>query len=94
MMVKVPSTNPGSYEAGEKTDEARGSSFLSWLGDDAREVDPKELEARLRSVPNVLALEEHIKLAFKSRRDYMLLSNKCLFILDKKGFTGKKLVST
>eukprot|EP00961_Rhodomonas_salina_P256657 3468008-Rhodomonas_salina.2 len=52
MMVKVPSTNPGSYEAVPKTDfEAKQSTicdnFLSWIGDDATEVDPKELEARL-----------------------------------------------
>eukprot|EP00287_Rhodomonas_sp_CCMP768_P017445 CAMPEP_0202822970 /NCGR_PEP_ID=MMETSP1389-20130828/11442_1 /ASSEMBLY_ACC=CAM_ASM_000865 /TAXON_ID=302021 /ORGANISM="Rhodomonas sp., Strain CCMP768" /LENGTH=832 /DNA_ID=CAMNT_0049495939 /DNA_START=1 /DNA_END=2499 /DNA_ORIENTATION=+ len=90
MSITVPSTNPGSYTSGPKQEET--GAFLNWLGDDAKKVDPRELEARLRTDPNVLAANERIELAFKSRRDHMLLSNQRLFVLDRRGITGKKVV--
>jgi hypothetical protein len=68
MLIKVPSTNPGTYSPGPKTDEKGVSGFMSWLGDDAREVDARELEQRLKTCPAVLAPDERVEMAFKSGR--------------------------
>lgn len=93
----LPSNNAAGesvapFSKGPKTDPGALSSFLNWLGDDAHEVDPLELEQRLKTSPPVLEQDERVELAYKSGRDHMILSSKRLFLLDKRGFTGKKCV--
>ena len=91
MKVVLPSPNT-PYTSGPKTDETKVQGFFNWLGDDATEVDPKELEERLKTSPVVLAADEHVEMAFKSGRDCIIFSTKRLFILDKRGITGKKVL--
>mmetsp|Transcript_50624 Transcript_50624/g.123432 ORF Transcript_50624/g.123432 Transcript_50624/m.123432 type:complete len:808 (+) Transcript_50624:60-2483(+) len=94
MQVTVPSTNPGTYGTGVLTQDTQNNvnAFMNWMGSNAQQVDPRELEQRLRTAPPVLAPDERIEMAFRCGRDYTLLSSKRFIRVDPRGVTGKKVV--
>jgi len=65
--------------------------FLNWIGDDARAIDPKEVDQQLHSVNPMLQEDEHVVMAFKSGRDTMVFSTKRVLIIDVQGLSGKKV---
>lgn len=67
------------------------SNFLSYLGDDQRTIDANELDRYLRIDLDVLMDDENVVMAFKSGRDISCFTNKRIFIIDKKGWSGKKV---
>ena len=67
------------------------SNFLSYLGDDQRTIDAHELDMYLRTSLDVLMDGENVVMAFKSGRDISCFTNKRIFIIDKKGWSGKKV---
>jgi len=72
--------DPGAFDA-----------FLSWVGDDAREVDAVELNARVHSSPPLLQNDEIAVMAFKVHRDTFVVTTKRLLLIDVKGWSGKKI---
>mmetsp|Transcript_43399 Transcript_43399/g.114772 ORF Transcript_43399/g.114772 Transcript_43399/m.114772 type:complete len:786 (-) Transcript_43399:312-2669(-) len=67
------------------------SDFLGWLGDDMRQIDAKQADAHFHTAAPVLQGDEHVELAFKGRRDMMLLTTKRIVSMDIKAFSGKKI---
>jgi len=66
-------------------------SFLSWLGDDTRAIDPEEMDERLHSGAVMLQEDEHVVMAFKCGRDTTCFTTKRVLRIDVQGFTGKKI---
>lgn len=66
-------------------------TFFSWLGDDNKAIDPKEMDEQYHSEPPLLQATEVVEMAFKGRRDIILFTNKRLVIVDFKGWSGKKV---
>ena len=66
-------------------------TFFSWLGDDNKTIDPKEMDEQYHSEPQLLQATEVVEMAFKGRRDIILFTNKRLVIVDFKGWSGKKV---
>mmetsp|Transcript_5110 Transcript_5110/g.12290 ORF Transcript_5110/g.12290 Transcript_5110/m.12290 type:complete len:849 (-) Transcript_5110:132-2678(-) len=94
--VAIPATNPGTYSpptcAMTQEKASACSNFMNWLGSNATQVDPRELEQRLKTSPTVLDDDERIEMAFHCGRDFLVLSSKRLLIVDPRGITGKKVV--
>ena len=67
-----------------------GNGFLSWCGNDNRQVDAGEAERRFREETPLLQGSEHVEFAFKGRRDMVLLTTKRVIEIDVKGWSGKK----
>jgi len=66
-------------------------TFLSWLGDDYRQIEAKEVTEQLTSEPAMLLKDETVDLAFKCGRDLMLFTTKRFMKIDTKGWSGKKV---
>ena len=67
------------------------SKILSTLGDDQRVIDANELDTYLRTSLDLLLDDENVVMAFKAGRDISCFTNKRIFIIDKKGWSGKKI---
>jgi len=67
------------------------SNFVSMLGDDARAIDPEELNEQMHGADPILQEDEKVVLAYKAGRDTFVMTTKRIFIIDKKGFTGKRV---
>ena len=67
------------------------SKILSTLGEDQRAIDADELDTVLHTSIDVLLDDEHVVMAFKAGRDISCFTNKRIFVLDKKGWSGKKV---
>jgi hypothetical protein len=67
-------------------------SWMDLYSNDAKEVNPEELEKRLKSSPAVLAPEERVEIAFKCGKDFLILTSKRMLIVDSRGLTGKKVL--
>jgi hypothetical protein len=65
--------------------------FLNWLGDDARAIDPQEMDDHLHFQNPMLQLDEHVVMAFKCGRDSTILTTKRVLVIDVQGWTGKKV---
>ena len=66
-------------------------SFLAWLGDNAAQASPAEVEAQLRNALPLLLGDESVLMAFKSGRDMTVLTNRRLLRVDRRGMTGKSV---
>jgi len=66
--------------------------FLNWLGQDFRQVEPGEMDARLHGDCNMLLPEETVQLAFVCGRDTLILTTHRALYIDVKGWTGKKVM--
>ena len=88
---KVP---PGQYSQGnlDHDNSATVSNFINWVSGDAKQVNPADIEARLKTSPPVLLPDERVEMAFRSGRDLLVLTPKRYLIVDPRGITGKKVV--
>ena len=64
---------------------------LDWLGDNASQIDSKEMETQFKTTFPILLNEETVELAFKSGRDTKMFTNKRILLVDVKGLMGKKI---
>jgi hypothetical protein len=64
-----------------------------WLGNNAREIDPRQAEAKFgpQGGMPILQSSERVEMAFKVGRDYSMLTSKRVILMDKQGFSGKKV---
>jgi len=67
------------------------AAFADILMGDARTIDPKVVEAQLRSDPPVLLPDENVDMAFKCGRDTTVLTSRRMLHIDVKGLTGSKI---
>jgi hypothetical protein len=65
--------------------------FLSWLGDDAHQIDARAVDEQLHTVNPMLQSDEHVQLAFKVGRDLTLFTTKRALLIDVQGWTGAKV---
>ena len=63
-------------------------SFLAWLGDDNRMIDPSDANRQFHSDIPILQDCENVELAFKGRRDMLLFTTKRVVFVDMQGFLG------
>jgi hypothetical protein len=63
-------------------------SFLAWIGDDNRMIDPAEADRKFHTEIAVLQNCETVELAFRGRRDMILFTGKRLVFVDIQGFMG------
>ena len=63
-------------------------SFLAWLGDDNRMIDPSDANRQFHSDMPILQACENVELAFKGRRDMLLFTTKRVIFVDTQGFLG------
>jgi len=71
--------------------ESKAGKFMDWLGDNAKQIDAKEVETKLKTEYPVLLADEKVELAFKSGRDTTLFTDKRMMVIDVKGWSGKKI---
>jgi len=83
--------NPESTDARGIFESSPVDNFFSWLGDDNKALDPKEMDHQYHTDPPLLQFTEVVEMAFKARRDIILFTNKRLVIVDLKGWSGKKV---
>jgi len=96
IMGKVFGAGPGGVKtnvsaASSAAAKSSSATVASWLTDDARQVDAKEMEASLKKpeLP-VLMPEEIVVLAFKSGRDTLVLTDRRWLKCDVQGLTGSR----
>lgn len=58
------------------------SAFMERLGNDARQMDPKELDATMHGSTPILQIDEQVQMAYKAGRDTFIVTNKRIFLLD------------
>lgn len=63
-------------------------SLLAWIGDDNRMIDASEANRKFHTEIPILQNCENIELAFKGRRDMLLLTTKRVIFVDMQGFLG------
>lgn len=64
---------------------------MDWLGNNARQLVPSQVEQRLKTVTPVLLSNETVEMAFQAGRDSTVFTNKRLLIIDVKGLLGNKV---
>ena len=63
-------------------------SFMQKLSGNSVEIHPDKVDEKFK---RILTSDEEIKFAFKSFRDYIVLTNKRLILSDVQGVTGSKV---
>ena len=64
-------------------------NMIDWLGDNAKQVDAKTVEAKLKTEFPVLLDDEKVLLAFQSGRDFKVFTDRRIFMMDVKGLVGE-----
>jgi hypothetical protein len=82
----MPVSKYGSSMAGQA--DTGSGSFLAWIGDDNRMIDPAEADRKFHTEVPVLQNCETVELAFRGRRDMILFTGKRLVFVDVQGFMG------
>lgn len=82
---------PEQVIAQEQSERGKFAEFLDLLGDDARQLDPKVVEAQLKHDPPILDNEEAIELAYRCGRDSVCITDRRFLFIDVKGIFGKKV---
>jgi hypothetical protein len=77
----------------DKKQTAMGN-LLDFLGDNAKEVDAKQVEYRFKHETPILLEDETVQAAFKSGRDTTCFTDKRLLLVDVQGVIGKKVEFT
>jgi len=70
-----------------QVDSGSGNPF-SWMGDDSRMVDAEAMDRQYKVNPPILQHCEKVEMAFKGRRDLVLMTSKRLLFVDIKGAFG------
>ena len=71
--------------------QSAGGKVMDWFGDNAKQVSAKEMEQQLKSQMPVLVNDEVVQLAFKSGRDYTVMTDRRLLLVDVQGISGQKV---
>ena len=59
-----------------------GGGLFSMFGDNNSMIDARKADEHFHSTPNILQRCEHVEMAFKSRRDTVLMTSKRLILVD------------
>ena len=90
----------GVTDGGEKFDslppnideqQTTAGNMIDWFGDNAQQVPAEEVEQMCKTQMPVLLQDEEVELAFKSGRDYTVITDRRLLIIDFQGIFGKKV---
>ena len=68
--------------------QTTAGNIIDWLGDNAKQIDAKEVERIFKEEYPILLANEKVELAFKSGRDTTFFSDKRILIVDVKGLVG------
>lgn len=82
------------YVHGEPVSIQQAGSFgklVDWLGDNASQLSPADVEEHFKSQFPVLMEKEKVELAFRAGRDYSVLTDKRFLNVDVQGVLGKKV---
>ena len=71
--------------------QTKAGNVIDWLGDNAKQVDPKAVEERLKTEFPILLAHETVELAFQSGRDFKVFTDRRVLLMDVKGLVGKKI---
>lgn len=71
--------------------QSTAGSIVDWFGDNAVQVAASDVETMLKTEMPVLLNEEMVELAFKSGRDFTVITDRRLMIVDVQGVFGKKI---
>ena len=71
--------------------ESSAGKFFDWMGDNAKQIDSKEVESKLKVQYPILMENEVVELAFRSGRDTTLFTDKRMIVIDVKGWSGKQI---
>ena len=71
--------------------KATVESIFNWIGNDAIQLDPKSVQERFTKESPVLFRNEEVELCYQARRDVIIITPLRFFLIDVKGFTGKKM---
>eukprot|EP00928_Gymnodinium_smaydae_P030606 TRINITY_DN22712_c0_g1_i2.p1 TRINITY_DN22712_c0_g1~~TRINITY_DN22712_c0_g1_i2.p1 ORF type:complete len:796 (-),score=102.69 TRINITY_DN22712_c0_g1_i2:189-2576(-) len=66
--------------------------LLGFLGGDAHQLNPSEVQQELKETLNILMDDETVEMAFKAGRDSFIMTSKRILHIDVEGLTGKKVV--
>merc|ERR1719181_32034 len=72
-------------------EEGLVGQFLSWIGDDYKQISAEEATEKLTSDPALLLPDETVDLAFKCGRDMIVYTTKRYMKIDVQGWTGQKV---
>jgi len=70
--------------------QSKAGDLMDWLGDNAKQIDAKEVERIFKEDYPILLGDETVEIAFRSGRDTTFFSSKRILIIDVKGL-GKKI---
>lgn len=82
-------TNTLAYQP--ESNSAGLKSFLSFLTDNAKAIEPDLVDARLHSDPPILLADEKVECAFRKARDMYVYTSHRALIVDVQGMMGKKV---
>jgi hypothetical protein len=68
--------------------------LAQWLGENQRELDPKELNTEFHTSTKILLDDEVVLMAFKAGRDVSIFTNLRVMIIDVQGLVGCKIEYT
>lgn len=71
--------------------QTRIGNAIDWLGDNAQQVNAKEVENTFKTEFPILLDDEVVEIAFKSGRDTKCFTNRRILFVDVKGLVGKKI---
>lgn len=72
-------------------EQTKAGNVIDWMGDNAKQVDAKAVEERLKTEFPILLAHETVELAFQSGRDLKVFTNVRVLLMDVKGLVGKKI---
>jgi len=89
-----PPGKPSDYEE-ENTviygDRGGMAKLLEYFHNVGHAVDKKEVEKQFKTNAPILQADEKVTQAFKAGRDYYVLTNKRVLVIDVQGLTGKRV---
>jgi len=71
-------------------DEGVISTFLSWLGDDAVQLNAKDMQKQLEQTAMLLS-GEFVAMAHRAGCDAFILTNRRVMYIDVNGWTGNRI---
>jgi hypothetical protein len=71
--------------------QTTAGNIIDWFGDNAKQVDAKEVEKTFKTSMPILLQDETVEIAFKSGRDFTVFTNRRVIQIDVQGIYGKKI---
>jgi len=85
------STNVAALAGGIGQPTAGLGDFLSWVSDDAHEINAEAVDTKLREDTKILQHDEKVDMCFKIGRDLCIFTTKRVIYVDVKGWSGQKV---